>query len=373
MWGLRRGKEKSAGIGLWRKEWTSSGKHSFGEGANCEEKAWAQTGTSFLVKTAHRCLKFQIFSLWRIKWLHWRQGHTHMLITSCTDNWKCSVLMLQDLLLHLHLPPSPLSFLRYFTFPSVSARGWPTGGKWVTPLLSLDTIAFDTRWWEREQKGAHSTFSRIWAALAALKWMLPLMVKSIRDGDSVARLQTVTIADYNSTTPLPQHIPPPPPPPPNSPSLHCLFRWSVGTSEGFRGVGLEGEWGTLDRRGGFRVTKEKDLQWKRRGRDENRRIRRSWTHNAVSLFTENQEREKKEKEKDGAKHYSVMSESCFTQLLSFLHLLLLHFPSRCCTHALKHAYQHTHTNTHTEYFFFFFFSVGDLEGGGGRAGGFSRV
>lgn len=56
--------------------------------------------------------------------------------------------------------------------------------------------------------------------LAAFKWMMPLMVKSIRDGDSVARLQTVTIADYNTTTPLPQHIPlPPPPSPPNSPTF----------------------------------------------------------------------------------------------------------------------------------------------------------
>lgn len=175
--------------------------------------------------------------------------HTHMLISSCIGSWKCSVLML-----HFKTSSSsPLSFLCYFTLPFVPARGWPTGGKWVTPLLSLDTIAFDAQWWEREQKGAHCTFRRIWAAragaLAALKWMLPLMVKSIRDGDSVARLQTVTIADYNSTTPLPQYIPhltpspPRSPPPPNSPSLHCLFRWSVGTSEEFRWEGLEGEGG----------------------------------------------------------------------------------------------------------------------------------
>lgn len=38
--------------------------------------------------------------------------------------------------------------------------------------------------------------------LAALKWMLPLMVKSIGNGDIVARLTTVTIADYNSPPPL---------------------------------------------------------------------------------------------------------------------------------------------------------------------------
>ena len=36
---------------------------------------------------------------------------------------------------------------------------------------------------------------------------LPLMVKSIWDGDSIARLQTVATADYNSTKPLPQHPP----------------------------------------------------------------------------------------------------------------------------------------------------------------------
>lgn len=60
----------------------------------------------------------------------------------------------------------------------------------------------------------------MWAAgagaPAALQWMMPLMVKSIWDGDSVARLQTVTTADYNSTMPLPRHIhthtPPPPAP-----------------------------------------------------------------------------------------------------------------------------------------------------------------
>lgn len=163
------------------------------------------------------------------------------------------------------------------------------------------------------------------------------MVKSIRDGDSVARLQTVTIADYNSTTPLPQRTPQPPPP--NSPSSHRLFRWSVGTSEGFReGKGWRA---TLDRRGGFRGTKEKGLQWKRRGREENRHIRRSWTHNAVSLFSEK-----------GKKEPAWNITLHFTQLLPILLLLLLHFPSpsHCRAHAFMHAYRHAHT----EYFFFFF-------------------
>lgn len=54
--------------------------------------------------------------------------------------------------------------------------------------------------------------SEIWSVraggLAALKWILPLMVKSIRNGDSVARLQTATNADYNGTTPLPQQTKP---------------------------------------------------------------------------------------------------------------------------------------------------------------------
>lgn len=196
------------------------------------------------MKTAHRYLRFQVFSVGCIRWLHWRQGHTHTHSYLLLDwqlealSWCCTS----------RSPHTPLRFPScFFTFPSVSACVWPTGGKWVTPLLSLDTIALDTKWWEREQEGAHSAFSWIWVAgagaLVALKWMLPLMVKSIRDGDSVARLQTVTIADYNSTTPLPQHTPlllqPPHPPPPQ----HCLFRWSVGTSEGFRGVGLEGEGG----------------------------------------------------------------------------------------------------------------------------------
>lgn len=83
-------------------------------------------------------------------------------------------------------------------------NGWP-------PPHSQVTIAFDSQWWERERKGAHCTFSWIRAVVAraptALKWMLPLMVKSIRDGDGVARPQTVTIGDYKSTTPLPQHSP----------------------------------------------------------------------------------------------------------------------------------------------------------------------
>lgn len=129
-------------------------KTAFGEGADCGEKAGARTGTSILVITAHRCLGFQIFSVWGIKWLHWRQGSTHILISPCANNWTLSVLML-----HLKtFSSSPLSFFSYFT--SFLARGWPAGGKCVTPLLSLDTIAFDTRWWERERKGAHCTFSR---------------------------------------------------------------------------------------------------------------------------------------------------------------------------------------------------------------------
>lgn len=40
--------------------------------------------------------------------------------------------------------------------------------------------------------------------LAAVQWMLPLVVESIWDGDSAARLKIVTIADYNSVPPLPQ-------------------------------------------------------------------------------------------------------------------------------------------------------------------------
>lgn len=60
----------------------------------------------------------------------------------------------------------------------------------MTPPLSLDTMAFDTRWWEREQKkkggmrgvgGGGGTrkgvglaeYSEIWSA-AVQKWMQPL-------------------------------------------------------------------------------------------------------------------------------------------------------------------------------------------------------
>lgn len=39
---------------------------------------------------------------------------------------------------------------------------------------------------------------------AAVQWMLPLVVESIWDGDSAARLKIVAIADYNSAPPLPQ-------------------------------------------------------------------------------------------------------------------------------------------------------------------------
>lgn len=184
---------------------SSCDKHNPGEAANCGEKAWAQTGTS--IPTTHGCLRFQIFSVCHIKWLHWRQGHTHMLIFSCTDN-----LMLLSRCCTSRPPPhhhSPSAANSLSTLSRLVVD--PQGGKWVTPLLSLDTIAFDTRWWEREQKGAQRTFSCTWAAgagaPAALKGMVPLMVKSIRDGDSVARLQTVAIADYNSTTLLPQHAP----------------------------------------------------------------------------------------------------------------------------------------------------------------------
>lgn len=114
-------------------------------------------------------------------------------------------------------------------------------------------------------------------------------------------------------------------------------------------MGGVGGWrGTLDRRGGFRVTKEKDLWWKRRGWEENRHIWRSWTHNAVSLFSE-----KGRKKKAGTKHYSVMRESCSTQLVSVLLRLLPRFPSPscCCAHAFMHAYQHTHTHAQNSFLF----------------------
>lgn len=42
-------------------------------------------------------------------------------------------------------------------------------------------------------EGTFAAYSGVCSVLAALKWMLPL-VKSIGDGDIVARLKTVTIA-----------------------------------------------------------------------------------------------------------------------------------------------------------------------------------
>lgn len=55
-------------------------------------------------------------------------------------------------------------------------------------------------------EGAFAAYLGVWSALAALKWMLPLMVKSIGDGDIVARLETVTIAILNSAPPFPPKI-----------------------------------------------------------------------------------------------------------------------------------------------------------------------
>lgn len=164
-------------------------------------------------------------------------------MSTCTDKWKCTVLML-----HFRTSsPSPFAtfhlLLFHFLLFLLPVHGLtPTGGKWVTPLHSLNTIAFDTQWWERERKGCHSTaaFGAAGAgAPAALKWMQPLMVKSIWDGDSVARLYTVTIADYNSTRPLPQHSPPP-----HSlkfPSLLCLLDEVWGLHKGLKGWGWGGE------------------------------------------------------------------------------------------------------------------------------------
>lgn len=142
----------------------------------------------------------------------------------------------------------------------------------MTLLHSADTIVFDSQWWEMRAKGdpaAHSAaFGQPEAgAPAALKWTTPLTVKSIRDGDSVARLYTVTIADYNSTTPLPQH--------PSSssselPLLQPAFEMKCGDFRRVQRGGVESEGRTLHRQGGFRVTKEKDER-----RKENRNVRRS--------------------------------------------------------------------------------------------------
>lgn len=64
----------------------------------------------------------------------------------------------------------------------------PDGGKGSEGLIAHSV--------EFEQPGQTSNKS---------KWLLPLMVKSIWDGDSVSRPQTVTIADYNSAI----YAPPP--------------------------------------------------------------------------------------------------------------------------------------------------------------------
>lgn len=53
-------------------------------------------------------------------------------------------------------------------------------------------------------EGTFSKYSEVWSVLAAVQWMLPLVVESIWDGDSAARLKIVTIANYNSVPPLPQ-------------------------------------------------------------------------------------------------------------------------------------------------------------------------
>lgn len=72
--------------------------------------------------------------------------------------------------------------------------------------------------------------------------MQPLTVKSIWDGDGVARLQTLTIADYKSTTPLPQHTP--------------LRQSNLTLQKGLERVGFEGEGGL--KRGG------EGLGWQKR-------------------------------------------------------------------------------------------------------------
>lgn len=64
----------------------------------------------------------------------------------------------------------------------------PDGGKGSEGLIAHSV--------EFEQPGQTSNKS---------KWLLPLMVKSIWNGDSVARPQTVTIADYNCAS----YTPPP--------------------------------------------------------------------------------------------------------------------------------------------------------------------
>lgn len=106
----------------------------------------------------------------------------------------------------------------------------------MTPPLSLDTMAFDTRWWEREQK------KEGWEGLRGAQergWGLPniqrfgqrpsrngcsrLMVKSIGDGDGAAKA-----AGCNNRRLQQRRDPPPTPPPtvhtPATPPFRRLFR-----------------------------------------------------------------------------------------------------------------------------------------------------
>ncbi len=166
-------------------------KHSFGmEASQLWRESRDPTGTSILVKTAHKYLGFQI--------LYVRATHIYLSPPLLTTG--SAVLML-----HFKTFPSffPFSFLCYFTLPSVPACGWPTRGKWVTPTFSGHNSHGYRMVGKGAKEGSFHIQLNFWV-LVALKWMLPLMAKSIWDGDSVARLQTVTTADYNSTTPLPQ-------------------------------------------------------------------------------------------------------------------------------------------------------------------------